>query len=92
MSIESPVPCPAVSASVPLHTFGQRVRVSRQVRGLSLREFAEVLSVTPQYISLLEMQKSPRLPGRALLQKMAGVLGVTVSQLLGEVPLHLDIY
>lgn len=72
-------------------TFGQRLRVLRQMHNLRTHELASLLGVTRQYISVLEMSKGSRLPSRKLLRKMGILFDVSTSQLLGEMPLVIDV-
>lgn len=55
--------------------FGRRVRELRAARGVTLAEMAEVLGVTPAYLSALEHGKRGR-PTFTLIQGVIHVLGV----------------
>ncbi len=55
--------------------FGRRVRELRAARGVTLAEMADVLGVTPAYLSALEHGKRGR-PTFTLIQGVIHVLGV----------------
>lgn len=74
-----------------MDTFPQRLRVLRQTHNFQTGELAKLLHVTPQYVARLEMLSCTKLPSIKLLLKMAALLHVTVGQLLGEVPIRIDI-
>ena len=64
--------------------FGKRLIELRKSRGLAQGEFADLLGVTPQTVEYYERRaKNPSLD---LLLKLAAALGVTVSELVGDVP------
>mgnify|MGYP001614252895 FL=1 len=67
-------------------TFGKRVRLCRQLKGLRANTFAGTVGITRTYLSGLE-NGTHKLPSLPTLQRMAQALGVTTSQLLGETPL-----
>lgn len=61
--------------------FGPYVRAQRTDRGITLRDFARRLSVSPTYVSQVEREQfSP--PGEACVRRMAHVLGVDEDELL----------
>ena len=59
---------------------GERLRVARQERGLSLRGFADRLGVSPSLISQIENGRAR--PSVNTLYAMAGELGVSIDELL----------
>ncbi len=60
-------------------TLGEEIRKRRLARGLSLREFARRVGVTPPYVTDLEADR--RRPGPEVLARMAAELGVPASRL-----------
>ena len=70
-----------------LDTIGKRLRVCRAWKGLQLKDVAEIVGTTAQYLSLLEHDAPGRTPSVHLLQRLGDTYGVTSSQLLGETPL-----
>ena len=72
------------------HThFGALVRERRLAKGLSLRKFAEMIGVSPTYLSLVEKGKVERPPTAERVRKMAELLGESPDQwiaLAGRVP------
>ena len=66
-------------------TLGKRVRLCRHAQGLRALTLAKMVDMTPNYLSLVEHDR--KVPGLAMLQKLATALQITTSQLLGETPL-----
>lgn len=69
--------------------FGDIIRVKRLAKGLSLRKFAELVGVSPTYISQIEQGKVQYAPAVDRVQKMAEVLGEPSDELIalaGRVP------
>ena len=63
-------------------TFGERLREIRREKGLSQCEFAKVLGISKQILSLYELeQRSPKIEQ---VQKYAKILRVSVDYLLGD--------
>lgn len=62
-------------------SFGQHIRKKRLARGLSLRKFAELIDVSPTYLSLVEQGKVERPPTAERIRRMAEVLGENPDQL-----------
>ena len=61
--------------------FGQYIRELRTAKGITLREFARQLEVSPTYVSQIEQDKfSP--PAEERIVRMAQILGVDVDELL----------
>ncbi|WP_026689246.1 helix-turn-helix domain-containing protein [Alteribacter aurantiacus] len=62
---------------------GERVKQYRKERGLSLTELADRASVAKSYLSAIErnIQSNPSIQ---FLEKIAGVLGITVDHLLKD--------
>ena len=61
--------------------FGQYIRELRTAKGITLREFARQLDVSPTYVSQIEQDKfSP--PAEERIVRMAQILGVDVDELL----------
>lgn len=70
-------------------TFGQQLREKRVAKGLSLRKFAELIDVSPTYLSQVEQDKVETPPTVERLNRMADVLGESRDQfvsLAGRVP------
>lgn len=62
--------------------FGPHIRELRLAKGVTLREFARLLEVTPTYISQIEQEKfNP--PAEDRIVRMAELLGVDADELLG---------
>jgi transcriptional regulator with XRE-family HTH domain/predicted transcriptional regulator len=67
-----------------LITFGQRLRYLRRARGLTLGELGDRVGKAPSVLSLLENGK--REPKLSLIEELATVLGVPVSELVSRQP------
>lgn len=69
-------------------TLGERIRLKREWLGMTQKDLAKALGVTPQYISVLEKDK--RIPSLPLAVRLARQLGVNVDYLAtgqeGEAP------
>jgi len=61
-------------------TLGQRIRQRRESLGVTQRQLADALKLTPQHISFVEQDK--RAPSLGSLAKMAEELGVTTDYLV----------
>ena len=69
--------------------FGDIIRDKRLARGLSLRKFAELVKVSPTYISQIEQGKVQYPPAADCVRRMAEVLGEPSDELIalaGRVP------
>lgn len=78
---------PFVSRPAPIHpqTFGERLAVCRQHRGVSISALARAVGVHRNQLAAYEADRvSPQL---TTVQALAGALQVTVGHLVGEVPL-----
>ncbi len=64
-------------------TLGQRVRMRREEKGMSLSALARAAKVSKGYLSQIENDSAPRPSGETLF-KMASTLGTTVADLLGR--------
>lgn len=70
-------------------TFGQILREKRIAKGYSLRKFAELVDVSPTYLSQVEQDKVVTPPTVERLNRMAEVLGESSDEfvsLAGRVP------
>lgn len=70
-------------------TFGQILREKRVAKGYSLRKFAELVDVSPTYLSQVEQDKVESPPTVERLNRMADVLGESRDEfvsLAGRVP------
>jgi transcriptional regulator with XRE-family HTH domain len=68
--------------------FGQVIRDKRMAKGYSLRKFAELVDVSPTYLSQVE-QGATSPPTAARVQRMAEILGENADDLValaGRVP------
>lgn len=74
--------------SQPLASFGQQLRQRRIAKGYSLRKFAELVGVSPTYLSQVE-QGNADPPTAERVQRMADLLGENADEwiaLAGRVP------
>lgn len=74
--------------SQPFETFGQRLRRTRIAKGFSLRKFAELVGVSPTYLSQVE-QGNVDPPTAERVHRMAELLGENPDEwiaLAGRVP------
>ena len=63
---------------------GQAIRAAREQRGLSLRELARRVNVSPSFVSQIELGKAN--PSVGTLYSLVSVLGTTLDDLIGEQP------
>jgi transcriptional regulator with XRE-family HTH domain len=63
---------------------GQSVRAAREQRGLTLRELARRVNVSPSFVSQIELGKAN--PSVATLYSLLAELGTTLDDLIGESP------
>lgn len=62
-------------------SFGEVIREKRLAKGYSLRKFAELIDVSPTYLSLVEQNKVERPPRTERVRRMAEVLGENPDEL-----------
>ena len=62
-------------------TLGAALRAAREARGLSLREVARQVEVSPSFISQVELGKAN--PSVGTLYALVSVLGISLNELLG---------
>jgi transcriptional regulator with XRE-family HTH domain len=74
-------PPPAPAGSPPGDNLGAAIRAAREARGLSLRELARRVDVSPSFVSQVERGKAN--PSVGTLYALVSVLGVSLNQLLG---------
>lgn len=70
-------------------SFGPYVRSKRVEKGYSLRRFAELVGISPTYLSHVEQDKVDSPPTADRIQKMAELLGESADELIamaGRVP------
>ena len=60
---------------------GFYMRVYRAERDLTQGDLAEILGITPSFLSLIE--RGHRFPGREMMSKIREVIGVPIHALLG---------
>jgi len=66
-----------------MEKFGEKLRILRQRRDLSLRELSALLGYTSHsYVTALE--KSERKPSAEVVLKLADIFGVTADQLMRD--------
>lgn len=71
--------------------FGPTIRLLRQAKGISLREMARQLGVSPAFLSQIEAGRQHKIP-RARIVQVAEMLGVSEAYLLGTArTLHPDL-
>jgi len=64
-------------------SFGAYLRERRVAKGYSLRRFAELLDVSPTYLSHVEQGKVDSPPTAKLVSRAAGLLGESPDELIG---------
>ncbi len=62
--------------------FGELIREKRLAKGHSLRKFAELIDVSPTYLSLVEQGKVESPPTAERVRRMAEVLGENPDELM----------
>ena len=62
-------------------TFGEKVKELREKKGISQRQFALALDITPTYMSKIERGEFPP-PAEAVIKNMAKMLEVSSNDLL----------
>jgi len=67
---------------------GKNIARIRKLKKMTSSQLAEFVGIKQPYLSQIE--KGKRTPSLEVIQKIAQVLGTTVSELLGEVPLQLS--
>lgn len=75
--------------SDPLQHFGSVLRERRVEKGYSLRKFAELIDISPTYLSLVETGKAEYAPAAERVRKMAELLDADPDQwiaLAGRMP------
>jgi transcriptional regulator with XRE-family HTH domain len=65
------------------YLLGKRVAALRASRGMSVRELADAAGISPGYVGMIETGR--RLPGLDVLDRVAGALGVLVSDVVAGV-------
>ncbi len=71
--------------------FGPTIRLLRQAKGISLREMARQLGVSPAFLSQIEAGRQHKIP-KARIVQVAEMLGVSVAYLLGTAKqIHPDV-
>jgi transcriptional regulator with XRE-family HTH domain len=72
-----------------MNRFGEKLRILRKNRDLTLRELGDLLGVYHTHVSQLEFSK--RAPNAAMILKIADLFGVTTDVLMrDELELDLD--
>ncbi|UCG52782.1 MAG: PTS sugar transporter subunit IIA [Candidatus Latescibacterota bacterium] len=71
--------------------FGPTIRLLRQAKGISLREMARKLGVSPAFLSQIEAGRQHKIP-KARIVQVASMLGVSEAYLLGTArQIHPDV-
>ncbi|MFN8490882.1 MAG: helix-turn-helix transcriptional regulator [Caldilineaceae bacterium] len=65
-----------------MNRFGEKLRVLRKKRGLTLRELGDMLGVYPTHVSQLETAR--RTPNAAMILKIADIFGVSTDVLMRD--------
>lgn len=65
-------------------TIGQRIRAWRESRGLSERQLAEAIGVTPP--AVYQWERHGKSPTIANLQEIADAIGVSMERFYGPIP------
>ena len=73
----------ATATTMPVH-LGASIRAAREQRGLSLRELARRVNVSPSFVSQIELGKAN--PSVGTLYSVVSVLGTTLDELIGGQP------
>ena len=63
-------------------TIGQKIKALRLANGIKQKEFAQMLSISPQAISKWESGKN--MPDISILPKIADIFGTSIDELLGH--------
>ncbi len=63
--------------------FGPTIRLLRQAKGISLREMARKLGVSPAFLSQIEAGRQHKIP-KARIVQVAEMLGVSEAYLAGH--------
>ncbi|GAA1545846.1 helix-turn-helix domain-containing protein [Nocardioides humi] len=71
-----------VDGAAPVDLIGPNVRAAREAQGMSLRELARRIGVSPSFISQLERNKANASVGT--LYALVDVLGLSIDQLMAE--------
>jgi len=77
----------------PRSVFGDLLRATRIAKGYSLRKFAELVDLSPTYVSQIEQGKLERPPTAERVRSMAELLGENTDEwiaLVGRVPADLS--
>ena len=61
---------------------GQKIKALRTANGISQKEFAKVISISPQAISKWENGKN--MPDISMLPKITHIFGISIDELLGH--------
>lgn len=64
-------------------TFGQMLRAKRLEKDFSLRKFAELVGISPTYLSQVEQGKIEKPPTAERVKKMAELLGENPDEWIG---------
>ena len=74
----------ATGAEPTAENLGAALRAAREARGLSLREVARQVEVSPSFVSQVELGKAK--PSVGTLYALVSVLGISLNELLGSSP------
>lgn len=62
---------------------GDRIRMKREEKGMEAKDLAQIVGITPGYLSLIETNKRSN-PTPEVLEKIARALNISVDYLLGK--------
>lgn len=65
-------------------TFGEYLRNARMAKKISLRKFANLVDLSPTYISMIEQGKQKSPPTEDNIRLMASILDLDVDEMLGK--------
>ena len=81
---ETTPPSPPSGPEPTAENLGAALRAAREARGLSLREVARQVEVSPSFVSQVELGKAK--PSVGTLYALVAVLGISLNELLGAGP------
>jgi len=84
---ERPATDPRAPETLWREALGERLRAHRTGSGRTLAETAGRAGVSPQYLS--EMERGRKEPSSEMIAAVAGALGLTLTDLVGDVARHL---
>lgn len=77
-----------MTQTAPHNQFGDTIRKARLQKGLSLRQAAEKIGVSPSYLSSVELNKEGQVPTDDMISRISTVVGVSFAT-LRELAVHI---